>query len=113
MIKIVCLTGTRADYPRVKSVLLKLKKNKKFKLKLVVTGTHLSKKYGYSVKEMLDQIEASMDVKLNPEIVARRAGDSPKLIASIKKIEKDLGWLPKATLKEMIDSAWAAEKGAK
>jgi UDP-glucose 4-epimerase len=68
---------------------------------------------GYSVKEMLDQIESSMGVKLNPETVARRAGDSPKLIASIKKIEKDLGWRPKAILKEMIDSAWAAEKGAK
>jgi len=54
-----------------------------------------------------------MGVDLNPVTVPRRAGDSPKLIASIKKIEKDLGWRPKATLKEMIDSAWAAEKGAK
>jgi UDP-glucose 4-epimerase len=68
---------------------------------------------GYSVKEIFDQLEESMAVKLNPVISARRSGDSPKLIASIKKIEKDLGWRPKATLKEMIDSAWAAEKGAK
>ena len=28
-IKILCLTGTRADYPRVKSVLTKIKKDKK------------------------------------------------------------------------------------
>ena len=68
---------------------------------------------GYSVKKIFDQLEESMAVKLNPVISARRPGDSPKLIASIKKIEKDLGWRPKATLKEMIDSAWAAEKGAK
>jgi UDP-glucose 4-epimerase len=68
---------------------------------------------GYSVKEMMDQIAESMAVDLNPITTARRPGDSPKLIASIKKIEKDLGWRPKATLKEMIDSAWAAEKGAK
>jgi UDP-glucose 4-epimerase len=68
---------------------------------------------GYSVKEIFDQLEESMAVKLNPTTSARRPGDSPKLIASIKKIEKDLGWRPKATLKEMIDSAWAAEKGAK
>ena len=68
---------------------------------------------GYSVKEIFDQLEESMAVKLNPVTSARRPGDSPKLIASIKKIEKDLGWRPKATLKEMIDSAWAAEKGAK
>jgi UDP-glucose 4-epimerase len=68
---------------------------------------------GYSVKEMMEQLAISMGVDLNPVTVPRRAGDSPKLIASIKKIEKDLGWRPKATLKEMIDSAWAAEKGAK
>ena len=68
---------------------------------------------GYSVKEIFDLLEVSMAVKLNPVTSARRPGDSPKLIASIKKIEKDLGWRPKATLKEMIDSAWAAEKGAK
>ena len=68
---------------------------------------------GYSVKEIFDQLEESMAIKLNPVTSARRPGDSPKLIASIKKIEKDLGWRPKATLKEMIDSAWAAEKGAK
>ena len=65
MIKIVCLTGTRADYPRVKSVLLKLKKNKKFKLKLVVTGTHLSKKYGYSVKEIIkDKLHISRKIPI-------------------------------------------------
>jgi UDP-glucose 4-epimerase len=66
---------------------------------------------GYSVKEMMAQLEKSMQVSLNPVTVARRAGDSPKLIAAISKIERDLGWRPKATLQEMIDSAWAAEKG--
>ena len=65
MIKIVCLTGTRADYPRVKSVLLRLNKNKKFKLKLVVTGTHLSRKYGYSVKEIIkDKLPISQKIKI-------------------------------------------------
>lgn len=65
MIKIVCLTGTRADYPRVKSVLLRLNKNKRFKLKLVVTGTHLSKRYGYSVKEIIkDKLPISRKIKI-------------------------------------------------
>ena len=65
---------------------------------------------GYSVKEMMDQMAKSMGVELNPKLSPRRAGDSPQLIASIKKIESELGWRPKATLKEMIDSSWAAEK---
>ena len=65
---------------------------------------------GYSVKEMLDQISTTIGVDLAPKIVGRRAGDTPQLIASIAKIEKVLGWRPKLTLKEMIDSSWAAEK---
>jgi len=52
-----------------------------------------------------------MGVNLNPRVVARREGDSPQLIASINKIEGDLGWRPKSSLREMIDSAWSAEKG--
>jgi UDP-glucose 4-epimerase len=65
---------------------------------------------GYSVKEMIAQMSESMGVNLNPCVVARREGDSPQLIASISKIEVDLGWRPKSSLKEMIDSAWDAEK---
>lgn len=67
---------------------------------------------GYSVKEMIDQMSKTMGVDLNPNHAPRRAGDSPQLIASTKKIERDLGWRPKATLKEMIDSSWEAEQSA-
>lgn len=65
---------------------------------------------GYSVREMIDQMANSMDRDLFPEVVGRRAGDTPKLVASIAKIERDLGWKPKRTLAEMIDSSWLAEK---
>lgn len=50
--KILCLTGTRADYPRIKSVLKKIEKDRRFELYLVVTGSHLLKEYGYSIKEI-------------------------------------------------------------
>ena len=65
---------------------------------------------GYSVKEMMDQMAQSMKVDLNPIISGRREGDSPQLIASINKIEQDLGWRPRSTLTEMIDSSWKAEQ---
>jgi UDP-glucose 4-epimerase len=64
---------------------------------------------GYSVKEMMDQISKSIGRDINPEVSQARAGDSPKLIASIDKIREQLGWSPKASLEEMIDSAWQAE----
>ena len=64
---------------------------------------------GYSVKEMMDQISKSLGRDINPELSPARAGDSPKLITSIDKIKEQLGWSPKASLEEMIDSAWQAE----
>jgi UDP-glucose 4-epimerase len=64
---------------------------------------------GYSVAEMISQISKTIGKTLNPKIAPRRAGDTAQLIASISKIERDLGWRPKYTLKEMIDSAWQAE----
>lgn len=64
---------------------------------------------GYSVKEMMHQISKSLGKDINPEVSRARAGDSPKLIASIKRIEEELGWRPEASLAEMVDSAWQAE----
>ena len=52
--KICCITGTRADYPRVRSVLKRLKHNPNFILYIVVTGSHLLKEYGYSYKEIIE-----------------------------------------------------------
>jgi UDP-glucose 4-epimerase len=68
---------------------------------------------GYSVREMMDQISKTLGRDINPEESPARSGDSPKLIASTKKIERELGWKPTATLKEMIDSSWQAEQANK
>ena len=44
--KIVFLTGTRADYGKLKPLITATKKNKKFHPIIVITGMHLKKKYG-------------------------------------------------------------------
>jgi UDP-glucose 4-epimerase len=59
---------------------------------------------------MMAQISESLGRDINPQESTARAGDSPKLIASIEKIKNELGWKPVATLKEMIDSSWDAER---
>lgn len=63
---------------------------------------------GYSVHEVITQIEKTIGRSTNSRVVPRRAGDTPKLIADIHKIQQDLRWQPIHTLEEMIDSAWQA-----
>ena len=53
MKKIVFITGTRADYGKIKSILLKLQKNKNFKIILYVTGMHNLKQFGLTYNEIL------------------------------------------------------------
>ena len=64
-----------------------------------------------STNELIKLISKSMDKELTPKLCPRRAGDIPQLIASISQIERELGWKPKRSLQEMIDSAWQAEAG--
>ena len=54
MRKIICITGSRADYPRVKSVLKEINQRTSLELDIVVTGSHLVQEYGYSVREIID-----------------------------------------------------------
>ena len=50
--KIVITTGTRADYGILRPVLNALLKSKKLEMYLIVTGSHLSKKHGFSITEV-------------------------------------------------------------
>lgn len=54
MIKVGIITATRAEYGLLKPLYFELKKNKKIDCKLIVTGTHLSKKYGYTVSNIVE-----------------------------------------------------------
>lgn len=51
-LKICVITGTRAEYGLLKNLLKIFKESDEFELQLVVTGTHLSKKYGETYKEI-------------------------------------------------------------
>ena len=49
---IVFITGTRADYGKLKSLILKVQREKKFKCYLVITGMHILKKFSYTKVEI-------------------------------------------------------------
>ncbi|WP_313151775.1 UDP-N-acetylglucosamine 2-epimerase [Lacrimispora sp.] len=51
--KIAVLTGTRAEYGVMKNILRKIEKSNKLQLLLIVTGTHLSKRYGHTIDEIV------------------------------------------------------------
>jgi len=50
--KIFVTTGTRAEYGILRPLIKEIHESKSLKLILVVTGTHLSKKHGYTINEI-------------------------------------------------------------
>ena len=61
---------------------------------------------GYSVFEVIDQIDKSVGVKLNRNICPARSGDPTVLLADIGKAKEILGWQPKSGLAEIIADSW-------
>ena len=49
--KIIFVTSTRADFGKLKSLIKITKKNKKFKVYIVVTGMHMIGKFGNTYRE--------------------------------------------------------------
>lgn len=50
--KIVFVTGTRADFGKLKSLINILQRDEHYQVHLFVTGMHLDEKYGYTVHEI-------------------------------------------------------------
>jgi len=68
--KIYIITSTRADFGLLKNLIFKIKKNKNFILKIIASGTHFSKKYGYTydeIKESKIQIYRKIICKFNSD----------------------------------------------
>ena len=65
---------------------------------------------GYSVFEVISETEKVVGGKLNQVISPARSGDSAVLLADIEKAKQELGWLPKANLKQIISDSWQGAK---
>ena len=52
MKKILFISSSRADYGLLRNVILETKKNKNIKVFVLVTGSHLSKQFGSTIKEI-------------------------------------------------------------
>ena len=63
--KICVITSSRADYGLLKNLIKKLKNSNVFNLQLIVTGSHLSEKHGFSINEILnDRLRIDKKIKI-------------------------------------------------
>ncbi len=51
--------------------------------------------HGFSVREMLDRVEAATGEPLNAQSGPRRAGDAMELVSDSRRIRETLGWTPR------------------
>jgi UDP-glucose 4-epimerase len=65
---------------------------------------------GYSVFEVVNEIENVVEGKLSKVITPNRPGDPPVLLADIDKARKVLGWMPKANLHQITFDSWQGAK---
>jgi UDP-glucose 4-epimerase len=69
---------------------------------------------GHSVRQVIDAVERVSGRKVARTEVARRAGDSPELVADARKIQSLLGWRPRfPELEVMVRHAhqWRSSRG--
>ncbi len=64
--RICVVTGSRAEYGILKNLIFQIKKSKKLKLQLVVTGMHLTLRHGLTYKEILkDNLKIDKKLKIS------------------------------------------------
>ena len=112
--KILVTTGTRAEYGILRPLLRKILDSKKLELFLVVTGTHLSKKYGLTINEIRkDGFKIHATIKMIPQgddnyFMAKELGKGIIEFAKIfKKLQPDINVIL-GDRDEMLASALAA-----
>jgi GDP/UDP-N,N'-diacetylbacillosamine 2-epimerase (hydrolysing) len=97
MRKVAVVTGTRAEYGLLKNIIQKINDDLELELQLIVTGTHLSTEYGYTIEEICKdgfEIKDEIDILLesnNKQGVAKSMGLAMLGIAqSFSRLKPDL-----------------------
>ena len=95
--KVCVITGSRADYGILKKLIEKISEHPKLKLQLIATGSHLSKKYGYTVSEIHQdgfKVDKTIKIISNKNTSLNLVYNSAKALRgyadSFKKLKPDL-----------------------
>jgi len=95
--KICIITSTRADFGLLKNLIIGLKKNRKFITKVIASGSHLSKNFGYTYNE-IKKSGIKISAKIKSEFVRDDSVGVSKVMSScitqtskiLKKLSPDL-----------------------
>ena len=87
--KICIVSSSRADYGLLKNLIIKLKSCEFFDFQLIVTGSHLSEKHGYTINEIIKD-----NIKIDKQI---------QIITKTDKKE-DIGYSVSSTIKKMVNA---------
>lgn len=90
MRRIAVVTGTRAEYGILRPVLKAIEAEPELELSLVVTGMHLSREFGYTVKEIGFKISARVDMLPDNDTLGAMAASVGKGITSMVKAWEQL-----------------------
>ena len=94
--KICFVTGSRAEYGMQYFLMKKIKEDSRLNLKIIVTGSHLSKKFGYTIKEILkDKFSISEKIKIlssskNNYVAESTSKAISKISSALQKINPDI-----------------------
>ena len=99
--KSICFfTGSRSEYNLIKNLYFKFKSDKSFKVNLIISGSHLSKKFGETINLIKkDKINSKYQIKINEEFNNTKdiSGSFSKLVNTsemfLKKIKPDILFL--------------------
>lgn len=86
--KVLIFTTSRSDFGLLKLFIKKIRKNKNFKTFLAVTGSHLEKKKGYTIKEIKETTK--IDFRINLSLTD---DTSDKILQSMSKFLLKLNML--------------------
>ena len=94
MIKACLISSTRADFGLLKNLVIKLKNDKRFSLKVIASGSHFSKNHGYTLNDFKKnnlQVDASIkcvfktDNALNiSKIMSKTITETTKILQKFK-----------------------------
>ena len=76
--KVCVITGNRSDFGLLKNLIFRINKSKKFTLKVIASGTHFSKKYGYTYNEIKNS-----KIKINGKIISKFNSDDSDGISQV------------------------------